>query len=265
MSKTTESGRSAEKTRLYDLTQEWGAGIPPWPYFPDSVVSSFHRFPRDTLHSLRVDTAMHVGTHVDAPLHFNPEGWDSAEIPLDRLFGEGTIVDLRNKVGEFDIITPELVETNAKEEIKDGDILILNTGWHDFHWMAARKNEDKYFVKHPAPHTGFAKWAIDRKLRWVGSDTPALDHPLNTAIRKMRPDAVKDFEEKFGQNIDDLLPQSEFLSVHRMTAKQNLPLVENLAGDIDEVTGRRMKFGAFPWRFIRGEASICRVVAFEDI
>ena len=79
----------------------------------------------------------------------------------------------------------------------------------------------------------------------------------------MRPDAVKDFEKKFGKSIDVLLPMDQFLKVHIMTANQNLPLVENLAGDIDKVTGRRMKFGAFPWRFIRGEASICRVVAFE--
>jgi len=113
-------------TKLYDLTQEWGAGIPPWPYFPDPVVASFHRFPKDNLHSMRVDTAMHVGTHVDAPLHFNPEGWDSAEIPLDVLFGEGIVVDLSQDVSDFDIITPEMVEEKA--QVREGDVLILNTG-----------------------------------------------------------------------------------------------------------------------------------------
>ena len=94
---------------------------------------------------------------------------------------------------------------------------------------------------------------------------PALDHPLNTAIRKMRPDLTAEFEAKHGKSIDDLLPMDQFLKVHRLTAKANMPLVENLAGDIDKVTSRRMKFGAFPWRFIRGEASICRVVAFNSL
>ncbi len=253
--------RKSEQRKLYDLTQEWGAGIPPWPYFPDPVVSSFHRFPRDTLHSMKVDTAMHVGTHVDAPLHFNPEGLDSSEIPLDVLFGDGIVVDLRGEVSDFDIITPAMVE--KKSEVREGDILIFNTGWHKYHWMAEKKNEEKYFVRHPAPHVEFAKWAIKKKLRWLGADSPALDHPLNTAIRKMRPDAVKSFEEKFGKSIEALLPMDQFLQVHIMTAKHNMPLVENIAGDIDKVTGKRMKFGAFPWRFIRGEASICRVIAFE--
>ncbi|MDG6906368.1 MAG: cyclase family protein [Nitrososphaerota archaeon] len=247
--------------KLYDLTQEWGAGIPPWPYFPDPVVSSFHRFPKDTLHSMRVDTAMHVGTHVDAPLHFNPEGWDSSEIPMDVLFGEGIVVDLEDKLDEFDIITPKMVEDKA--EVRNGDILIIHTGWHKYHWMAAKKNEEKYFTRHPAPHVEFAKWAIKKKLKWLGADTPALDHPLNTAIRKMRPDLSRLFQEKQGKSVDELLPMDQFLQVHIMTAKNNLCLVENIAGDIDKVIGRRMKFGAFPWRFIRGEASICRVVAFE--
>jgi arylformamidase len=97
----------------------------------------------------------------------------------------------------------------------------------------------------------------------LGADTPALDHPLNTAIRKMRPDLTVAFEERMGKSIESLLPMSQFLQVHIMTAKENMLLVENIAGDIDKVLGRRMKFGAFPWRFIRGEASICRVIAFD--
>ena len=33
-------------------------------------------------------------------------------------------------------------------------------------------------------------------------------------------------------------------------------------GDIDNALNVRCKIGAFPWRFVGGEASICRVVAF---
>jgi arylformamidase len=252
---------SKQAQKLYDITQEWGAGVPPWPYFPDPVVSSFHRFPKDTLHSLRVDTAMHVGTHIDAPLHFNPEGWDVSEIPMDVLFGEGIAVDLEGLVGDFDIITPKMVEDRA--EVRDGDILILHTGYHKYNWASKTKNEERYFARQPAPHVEFAKWAIKKKLRWIGEDAPALDHPLNTAIRKMRPDLIKIFEDKMKKSIDELLPMNQFLQVHIMTAKQNLCLVENIAGEIDQILGRRMKFGAFPWRFVRGEACICRVVAFE--
>lgn len=247
--------------RIYDLTQEWGAGIPPWPYFPDPSVSSFHRFPRDSLHSIIVNTAMHVGTHVDAPLHFNPRGWDCAEIPLDVLCGEGVVVDLEGEVGEYDVITPEMVEKKA--EVREGDILVLHTGWHRYYWLSKERDEEKYFAKHPGPHVRFAEWALKKKLRWIGADTPALDHPLNTAIRNMRPDLVAEMEKKFNRSIEDILPKSQFLQVHKITANNNIPLVENLAGEIDQVLGKRLYICALPWRFIRGEASICRVVAFE--
>ena len=47
-------------------------------------------------------------------------------------------------------------------------------------------------------------------------------------------------------------------------AKENIPMLENLGGEIAEVAGRRIDVGAFPWRWVGGEASICRVVAFVN-
>ena len=45
-----------------------------------------------------------------------------------------------------------------------------------------------------------------------------------------------------------------------------VPIVhaENLGGDIDLVLNQRVTIGCFPWRFIDGESSICRIVAFVD-
>lgn len=34
-------------------------------------------------------TPEHCGTHLDAPFHFNPNGWKLNEIPLERLVVEG--------------------------------------------------------------------------------------------------------------------------------------------------------------------------------
>jgi hypothetical protein len=39
---------------------------------------------------------------------------------------------------------------------------------------------------------------------------------------------------------------------------------ENLGGDIDLVLNQRVTIGCFPWRFVDGESSICRIVAFVD-
>ena len=34
----------------------------------------------------------HAGTHVDAPTHFNKDGWDPSEIPLNRLVNVPAVV-----------------------------------------------------------------------------------------------------------------------------------------------------------------------------
>ena len=41
--------------------------------------------------------------------------------------------------------------------------------------------------------------------------------------------------------------------------------VQNLGGDLALVLNRRCVVGAFPWKFVGGEASICRIVAFLDL
>ncbi|TET82884.1 MAG: cyclase family protein, partial [Anaerolineales bacterium] len=39
---------------------------------------------------------------------------------------------------------------------------------------------------------------------------------------------------------------------------------ECLGGDIDLLLNERVEIGCFPWRFVDGESSIARIVAFVD-
>ena len=39
----------------------------------------------------------HVGTHVEAPLHFLAAGGDTASIPIERLMGPAIVLDFRHK------------------------------------------------------------------------------------------------------------------------------------------------------------------------
>jgi kynurenine formamidase len=39
----------------------------------------------------------HVGTHVEAPLHFLTEGGDTASIPVEQLMGPALVLDFRDK------------------------------------------------------------------------------------------------------------------------------------------------------------------------
>ena len=39
---------------------------------------------------------------------------------------------------------------------------------------------------------------------------------------------------------------------------------ENVGGEIDAVTGHRVTFAAFPWRWMKGDGCIIRLVAMLD-
>src|SRR5688500_4962513 len=43
----------------------------------------------------QISTGLHIGTHIDAPLHFIPGGMDIVELPLTQLCGPATVVDIQ--------------------------------------------------------------------------------------------------------------------------------------------------------------------------
>jgi hypothetical protein len=54
----------------------------------------------DPLQSTVVTISCHAYTHVDAPLHFLPDGPDIATMPIDQWIGEAAVVDLSHLGGE---------------------------------------------------------------------------------------------------------------------------------------------------------------------
>lgn len=251
-----------KKEKLYDLTLPWGSFQWQWPAFDDTIVTSTHRHAKDGLRSLNVYTNMHTGTHIDAPVHFVPRGLDIASVPLDRLYGEGVIVDISDVVGEFDIVKPEHI--TSKMEVKKNDILIYHTGWHKYSHAGETPDEVQYFGRLPGCYVEFANWAVEMQLKWVGFDTPCFEHALNTFMRDYRPDLVKECEKKIGMKYDDFIPRENMNIVQKITLPKNVLHVECIGGEIDKVLNKRCRIGAFPWRFVGGDASICRVVAFLD-
>ena len=64
---------------------------------------------------------MHTGTHVDAPLHFVPEGKTIDQIPLDRLLRSCRVLDLTSVRGGIE------VQDLQQWSIKGGEFIILKT------------------------------------------------------------------------------------------------------------------------------------------
>ena len=128
----------------------------------------------------------HVGTHLDGPRHFCTHGGDMASLALKNyLIGPGVVVDLSDIAEDYGIYTSKDIMERA--EVRKGDILIINTGYHRYGWDQPEADEVRYMVKHPGPTMEFAKWCAEMQIKWIGVDCGSADHPMNTKIRDWMP------------------------------------------------------------------------------
>ena len=108
----------------------------------------------------------HVGTHVEAPLHFLADGADTAGIALERLIGPAIVLDFRNKqVNEA--IT--LADMQASGDIQVGDRVLTMTGRHTQY--RTPHSHDRPFITEEA-----MRWLVeDRKIASFGTDSSGFE------------------------------------------------------------------------------------------
>jgi len=253
--------------KSYDLTQPLSHLTPPWPTYEPLQIKFFKRLSPNGANGQVLTHSNHIGTHLDGPLHFCTHGGDIASLSLDFLCNEGVVVDISDICEDYGIYTSKDIEDRV--EVKEGDILIIHTGYVKYSWDQPEADELRYMVKHPGPLREFADWLIEKKIKWVGVDAGSLDHPMNTKIREWQPRQAAECETylkaKYGKGYAELMPDADYQVMHIPLFPKNIIHVENIGGEVGEVLNRRLVIGCFPWRFVGGESCICRVVAFDEL
>jgi kynurenine formamidase len=234
--------------------------VPNWPYFTDVQIERLHYMAKSGVLTQKFTTTMHSSTHIDAPAHVVQGTPFIEEVPLPHFFGSGIVVAIPKEKWEF--ITYDDLEKAAGKVVRPGDVVIVNTGWH-------KKYEDgDYFAYCPGFVKSAGDWFVEKKVKVVGHDTQANDHPLATAIGPQRngpllPHLAAEYKEWSGghtweQDFPDWEP------VHRKLFTNGILGIENVGGDLDAVTGKRVTFAFFPWNWTRGDGCIIRLVAMID-
>ena len=187
--------------RPIELSIPLGIGTPAWPTYEPLQMKYFKRLAPNGANGQILTHSNHLGTHMDGEIHFYSPGKDMAALQLDFLMHEGAIVDLSDAVGDYDVYTSKMVEDRV--EVKDGDILIIHTGYHHYGWDQPEADEIRYMVKHPGPDREFAEWCkkqeaplARRRLRQRGPpdehDHPDLDAAAGEGSRRPLPREVRD-------------------------------------------------------------------------
>ena len=108
----------------------------------------------------------HVGTHVEAPLHYLARGSDTAGIPIEKLMGPAVVLDFRAK-GVNEAITLEDVKKVGPIEV--GDRVMTMTGRHTSY--RTPQSHERPFLTEEA-----VRWLVeDRKINCLGTDSSGYE------------------------------------------------------------------------------------------
>lgn len=268
--------------KWFDLAQDCSIRTPP---FPGDHSLEVHYFKRVTgaygggqgANGQILKWSNTVGTHVVGERAFHSAGRPLSDVPLKDLSGPGVVVDISDLVSEYGLYTPEMITSRAR--VKEGDILIINTGFHKYSWDQPDIHNDEaqggveskefgFLIRHPGPSMEFFKWALDMKLKAIGVDCGSAEHPMNTPIRYMHQrdfqKAAAKLEAEHGKSWDEMFPPDEYYELtHSTMPKAHLLLVESIVGEIDKLKNQRAWFMLNPIPFMEVESAWARVVALQ--
>src|SRR6201992_3357467 len=197
------------RVKLVDLSHLMNVHTPGWVGYAGNQMYYAQNLQTKMIVTQRIDSSLHVGTPIDGPMHGTDGMGDMASYPLDFLVGPGAVVDVSQHMDDWAVITPEMIES-APVDVKDGDILIIHTGWHRYWEGKPQQDLVKYFCMHPGGKQELLDWMLKKKIKWFGIDCGACVHAMTTTIRRMRPDLAKQFEEKVGMTCDQFFGKNSY-------------------------------------------------------
>ncbi len=145
-----------------DLTQTFTNSMPVYPGDPVPKLVRVAEFAKDGYVDHEIKTGMHVGTHLDGPLHMVAGGNYLSEMPVETFFGAGVLVGARG----CEVIEMEVLEGKG---IKAGDIVLFFTGGAEHFGQA------DYYHAYPELSEACARRLIELKVKMIGFDAPSPD------------------------------------------------------------------------------------------
>ncbi|HEY1921086.1 MAG TPA: cyclase family protein [Streptosporangiaceae bacterium] len=173
------------------------------------------------------ELASHVGTHVDAPRHFDPAGPAIDELPLEAFCGPAVLSQVTNDPGEP--ITRADIEQGGPAP-EPGDIVIVKTGWGR-HYAAAT---EELYRDYPHLDEQAAHWLVSTGVKLLATDTMSPDLP---ACRR---------------------PAGYTLPVHHILLGAGVLIAENL--NLERAEPGRYEVFAFPLAIVSGDGAPARIV-----
>lgn len=176
---------AAGKLRIVDLAWPLNTKAVYWPgenYKPFEL-HTIATLEKDGVLSKAFATPEHLGTHLDAPNHFERDRPSVDQLAGEQLFAPGVVIDVSTAASadaDYRVSRDDLAAFEARHgPIPRGAIVLAHTGWGRFWTSPERyKNQDVMSRLHfPGFSAEAVEWLIaERDVRGVGLDTMSVDH-----------------------------------------------------------------------------------------
>lgn len=220
-----------------------------WPINKDNLFwpgPQYHPFDLQTIATLDKDgvlskaysTPEHLGTHLDAPNHFEAQGISVDQLQPANLFSPAVLIDVTGPAAldaDYRLRLEDLLQwEQAHGRVPPGAVVLLYTGWQR-HW-GHKERYQGVDVTGRLHFPGYSAAAVkflleERGIRGVGLDTLSVDYGLS-----------RDFE------------------VHHLLGKAGRYGLENLA-HLDQLPSRGFYLGVAPIKLESGTGGQARVFA----
>ena len=173
------------KLRMVDLSWPLNANSAYWPgenYKPFEL-HTIATLEKDGVLSKAFFTPEHLGTHLDAPNHFERGKPSVDQIAPDNLFAPGVVIDVTAAVSmdpDYRVTVADIERfEKANGRIPDRAVVLAYTGWSRF-WNTPARYQGQGVtgqLHFPGFSAEAAQFLVDkRQVRGLGVDTMSVDH-----------------------------------------------------------------------------------------
>jgi kynurenine formamidase len=148
----------------------------------------------------------HAGTHIDSPVHFNPEGTSIDKMPVDMMVGNAVMQDYSYKKNTESITAAEVEENLKKINVDPRGLkyILFRTGAAEYY------DTDEYMSKYLEVRVDAVEWMLDRSILVFGVDSSTCDHAKDKATHMLMRKRVSYHIENLA-NLDKL-PQDRMFT-----------------------------------------------------
>ncbi|MGI2329445.1 arylformamidase [Planococcus sp. YIM B11945] len=175
--------------RIFDISMELSGQTPQWPGDqPFNYRVAVTKEESGSVNVGEVKTSTHMGTHVDAPFHYDNDGLTIEKLPLDVYLSTAQVMS----VSHLDHVEPKDLKT------PDSGVttVLLKTG--------AWKDRTKFPETWPIFDPSIAAWLKEHNIRLLGVDVPSVDPETS---KKLETHQAMNREQRFileGIVLDDV-------------------------------------------------------------